>query len=84
MIPQPPSEVSGAVENFRAALASFPSSSYRIAKDWAPTWAEKEYDYFVSWEIRGEPVAQGACPFDVWFVAAPGRQVRYAAYAGSP
>lgn len=67
MIPQPPSEVSGAVENFRAALTAFPPSSYRIARDWAPTWAEDEYDYFVEWEIRVEPVNEAACPFDVWF-----------------
>jgi hypothetical protein len=68
---EPPVEVRGAVEIFRAALASFPADSYRIVRDGAPTWAEEEYDYFVQWEVRVEPVVRAACPFDVWFVEAP-------------
>lgn len=70
MSQQPPDNIRASVDTFRAALASFPSNSYRIARDWAPAWAGEEHDYFVEWEIRVEPVNVAACPFEVWFVEA--------------
>jgi len=61
-----PAGIARTIETVRTALAPFPSSAYRVARDAAPA-SHDEPDYFVHWGIRVEPVVATACPMEVSF-----------------
>ena len=69
MKPEPSNQALEAVAVVRDCIGRWPKSTYSLAYD-GPSridW-EPSDGYCVEWEIKVEPVNNGACPLELWFL----------------